>query len=176
MLNGAGKSTTVKILTTLSHPDSGAARVAGLDVLREQGAREARLRASGAVRPRGRGPPDLGRLALAVGANIRNGIGGILLLILFGALLGASFGALSNGVALLSRKEETLIGFMNFLALPLTFVSTAFMQANLVPGWIRHVSAVNPVNWAIEGGRSAAMGDTDWSLARGPASSSPSWP
>ncbi len=33
--NGAGKSTTVKILTTLSRPDSGAARVAGFDVARE---------------------------------------------------------------------------------------------------------------------------------------------
>jgi ABC-2 type transport system ATP-binding protein len=33
--NGAGKSTTVKILTTLSRPDEGAARVAGIDVLRE---------------------------------------------------------------------------------------------------------------------------------------------
>jgi ABC-2 type transport system ATP-binding protein len=33
--NGAGKSTTVKILTTLARADSGAARVAGLDVVRE---------------------------------------------------------------------------------------------------------------------------------------------
>jgi ABC-2 type transport system ATP-binding protein len=33
--NGAGKSTTVKILTTLTRPDSGAARVAGHDVARE---------------------------------------------------------------------------------------------------------------------------------------------
>ncbi|MFL5871211.1 MAG: ATP-binding cassette domain-containing protein [Solirubrobacterales bacterium] len=33
--NGAGKSTTVKILTTLSHPDSGSATVAGHDVLGE---------------------------------------------------------------------------------------------------------------------------------------------
>jgi ABC-2 type transport system ATP-binding protein len=33
--NGAGKSTAVKILTTLSRPDGGAARVAGIDVLRE---------------------------------------------------------------------------------------------------------------------------------------------
>jgi len=33
--NGAGKSTTVKVLTTLAHPDSGAARVAGFDVLAE---------------------------------------------------------------------------------------------------------------------------------------------
>ena len=31
--NGAGKSTTVKILTTLSHPDSGTASVAGVGVL-----------------------------------------------------------------------------------------------------------------------------------------------
>ncbi len=33
--NGAGKSTTVKILTTLAHPDGGGARVAGFDVLGE---------------------------------------------------------------------------------------------------------------------------------------------
>jgi len=33
--NGAGKSTTVKVLTTLAHPDAGAARVAGFDVLGE---------------------------------------------------------------------------------------------------------------------------------------------
>jgi ABC-2 type transport system ATP-binding protein len=31
--NGAGKSTTVRVLTTLSVPDTGAARVAGIDVL-----------------------------------------------------------------------------------------------------------------------------------------------
>jgi ABC-2 type transport system ATP-binding protein len=33
--NGAGKSTTVKILTTLSRPDAGEASVAGIDVLRD---------------------------------------------------------------------------------------------------------------------------------------------
>ncbi len=33
--NGAGKSTTVKVLTTLAHPDGGAAKVAGFDVLGE---------------------------------------------------------------------------------------------------------------------------------------------
>jgi ABC-2 type transport system ATP-binding protein len=33
--NGAGKSTTVKVLTTLAHPDGGTARVAGHDVLAE---------------------------------------------------------------------------------------------------------------------------------------------
>ena len=33
--NGAGKSTTVKVLTTLAHPDGGSARVGGHDVLGE---------------------------------------------------------------------------------------------------------------------------------------------
>jgi len=33
--NGAGKSTTVRVLVTLTHPDSGAAAVAGHDVLRQ---------------------------------------------------------------------------------------------------------------------------------------------
>ena len=42
--NGAGKSTTVKILTTLSRADAGAARVAGIDVLRRPDARAARDR------------------------------------------------------------------------------------------------------------------------------------
>jgi ABC-2 type transport system permease protein len=38
------------------------------------------------------------------------------------------------------------------------------MQQNLVPGWIRTVSRYNPVNWAVEAGRSAAMQKIDWGL------------
>jgi ABC-2 type transport system permease protein len=38
------------------------------------------------------------------------------------------------------------------------------MQLSLVPGWIRHVADFNPLNWAVEGGRSAALEHTDWSF------------
>ena len=51
------------------------------------------------------------------------------------ALLGASLGALSNGMALLAREEETVIAPSNFVLLPLTFLSSAFMQRDLIPGW-----------------------------------------
>jgi ABC-2 type transport system ATP-binding protein len=34
--DGAGKTTTVRILATLPRPDAGQARVAGLDVVRDQ--------------------------------------------------------------------------------------------------------------------------------------------
>jgi ABC-2 type transport system permease protein len=106
-------------------------------------------------------------LALALGADYRGGVGGVLLLVLVAALLGAAFASLSNGLGMLARQREALIGAVSFLLLPLTFLSTALMQQTLVPGWIRTVAKANPVNWAVEAGRSAAMQDIDWGLVAG---------
>jgi ABC-2 type transport system permease protein len=103
-------------------------------------------------------------LALILGASFPNSVWGIAILIGVAALVGAGFGALSNGIALLVRREESLIGLMQFLLLPLTFLSGAFMQLSLAPGWIQDIARFNPVNWAVEAGRSAAMEGADWSL------------
>jgi ABC-2 type transport system permease protein len=103
-------------------------------------------------------------LALLLGADFRNGVGGVLILILVAALLAGSFASLSNGIGVLARQREALIGAVSFVLLPLTFLSAALMQQSLVPGWIETVSKFNPVNWAVEAGRSAAMGQTDWGL------------
>jgi ABC-2 type transport system permease protein len=106
-------------------------------------------------------------LALALGADYRGGVGGVLLLILVAALLGASFASLSNGVALLARQRETLIGAVTFVQLPLTFLSASLMQQSLVPGWIQTVAKFNPVNWAVVAARGAAMQKIDWGLVAG---------
>ena len=103
-------------------------------------------------------------LALALGADYANGVGGVLILLLVAALLGAAFASLSNGLAVLAPQRETLIGAVSFVLLPLTFLSTALMQQSLVPGWIRSLAKFNPVNWAAEAGRSAAMQKIDWGL------------
>jgi ABC-2 type transport system permease protein len=103
-------------------------------------------------------------LALALGARYGGGAGGVLLLILVAALLGAAFASLSNGLAVLARQRETLIGAVSFVILPLTFLSSALMQQSLVPGWIRTIAKFNPVNWAVVAGRSAAMQHADWSV------------
>jgi ABC-2 type transport system permease protein len=103
-------------------------------------------------------------LALALGAHYTNGLGGVLILVAVAALLAAAFASLSNGVAVLAPQRETLIGIVSFVLLPLTFLSTALMQQSLVPGWIATVARFNPVNWAVEAGRSAAMQQVDWGL------------
>jgi ABC-2 type transport system permease protein len=101
-------------------------------------------------------------LALIVGASFPEGIGGVAVLIAIAIVLGAIFSAFSNGVALLVRKEETLIAVINILLLPLTFLSSTFMQKSLMPGWMQTVADFNPVNWAVEAGRAAVTANTDW--------------
>ncbi len=99
---------------------------------------------------------------MALGARIPGGLPGFAAILLMGALLGAGFSALSNGLALVTRREETLIAVINFFGLPLTFMSTAFMAADLMPGWIRRIAGANPVNWAVDASRQAMLGG-NWS-------------
>ena len=103
-------------------------------------------------------------LALIVGATFAGGVGGVAVLFAVSALLGAIFGALSNGFALIMRQEEALIGAVQFIVLPLTFLSSTFLAANLIPGWIAHVADFNPVNWAVVAGRGATSSHPDWGV------------
>jgi ABC-2 type transport system permease protein len=103
-------------------------------------------------------------LGLLVGAHFPGGVTGLAVLVGCSALLGASLGALSNGMALLARKEETVIAASNFVLLPLTFLSSAFMQRDLVPGWIQTVARYNPVEWTVQAGREALGAQPGWGL------------
>jgi ABC-2 type transport system permease protein len=102
-------------------------------------------------------------LSLALGARF-SGIEGVAVLIGVAGLLGAVFASLSNGIAVLTRQRETLIGIVTMATLPLTFLSTALMQQSLLPDWIRWAAKFNPVNWAAQAGRSAVGPNTDWGL------------
>ena len=106
-------------------------------------------------------------LALALGAHYENGVGGVLVLMLVASLLGAAFASLSNGLAVVTRQRESLIGAVTMVLLPLTFLSSALMQQSLAPDWIGTVARFNPVNWAVEAGRSAAFEPIDWGLVAG---------
>ncbi|WP_327716034.1 ABC transporter permease [Streptomyces sp. NBC_00490] len=101
-------------------------------------------------------------LGLLGGADYPGGIVGIAVLVLASVLLGTVFGALSNALGMLVRERESIIGINTFLLLPLTFLSSAFMAPAQMPGWMRHVADLNPLDWAMVAGRSALSGDPDW--------------
>ena len=101
-------------------------------------------------------------LGLIMGARFQGGILGVVALIACAVLLAVPIGALSCAMALVARKEETVIGAANFILLPLTFLSSVFMAANLAPAWIRGVARFNPVEWAVEAARTALSAQPDW--------------
>jgi ABC-2 type transport system permease protein len=103
-------------------------------------------------------------LGLLVGATYPGGLAGLSALTVCAVLLGTAIGALSNGVALLSRREETMIAVSNFVLLPLTFLSSVFMAQALMPQWMQDVAQYNPVNWAVQAGRAALAANGDWSI------------
>jgi ABC-2 type transport system permease protein len=106
-------------------------------------------------------------VGLALGAEYAGGILGILVTFLAAVLLGAAFASLSNGMALLVRTQESLIGFSTMLTLPLSFLSSAMMAREAAPDWIQTVSSFNPVDWAVVAARQALSADPDWSAVLG---------
>jgi ABC-2 type transport system permease protein len=109
-------------------------------------------------------------LALIVGASFANGVPGVLALIAVTILVASAFGCLSIGLALLVRREETLIATVQFLVLPLSFMSVTFMQKSLMPDWMQSVADYNPLNWAVEAGRDAVTANPDWGAIAGKSS------
>lgn len=101
-------------------------------------------------------------VALVLGARFAGGIAGVLVLIVSAVLLAAPMAALSNCVALLVRKQESVIAASNFILLPMTFLSPVFMAKSLMPDWIRAVAQINPVNWSVEAARQALGANPDW--------------
>lgn len=100
-------------------------------------------------------------IAVLLGARPHGGALGVFVILIASALLGVSFAALSHGLALTTRRQQSLIAVVNLVALPLTFLSSMTMKKSLMPGWIRLASTLNPVDWGVEAGRNA-FEDTAW--------------
>jgi ABC-2 type transport system permease protein len=103
-------------------------------------------------------------LGYLTGARFDGGMVGLLVLIVCGVLIAVPFGALSNAMALVIRRTESVIGASNFILLPMTFLSPVFMEPQLMPGWIRTVSRFNPVAWSVEAARSALSSAPNWAF------------
>lgn len=105
-------------------------------------------------------------VAWGFGAHFGNGLTGIVALYGITIVLAMAVAALSNGCALLLRSQESFGAIMNFILLPITFLSTAFMPEGSIAHWIATVAKYNPLNWAAAAGRIAISSDTartpDW--------------
>jgi ABC-2 type transport system permease protein len=98
---------------------------------------------------------------LALGAT-NGGAAGWLVILLASFLIAAGFAGLSHGIALLTRQEASMIAIAQFIGLPLLFFSSLLIARDLIPGWMRDLSLLNPVEWAVRAARGEALPGTDW--------------
>lgn len=103
-------------------------------------------------------------LGVLLGARFNGGLVSIAILLVGTMLLGMAFASFSNALALLLRKQESLIALNVTLVLPLTFLSSTFLPVTLMPDWMQKVATFSPVNWAVEMSRQTLSSRVDWSL------------
>jgi ABC-2 type transport system permease protein len=108
-------------------------------------------------------------LGLAGGARYPGGALGVAVMTVAAILVGVMWGGLSNLTCMLVRTREAIIAVNTFFMLPLMFLSSAYMQPSLMPGWMQAIAAGNPLNWEVVLGRSALSAVPDWTAiaARG---------
>jgi ABC-2 type transport system permease protein len=97
----------------------------------------------------------------ALGARVHGGLG-FLVILATAALVAAGFSGISHGLALLTRREATMIAVVNFIALPLMFLSTILIAKDLMPGWMEWTARFNPVDWGAVAAREAVAPTTSW--------------
>ena len=106
-------------------------------------------------------------VAYALGVHIHTGALGILVILLAGMLVNSAFAGLSQGIALLTRREGTMIAVANFIGLPLLFLSTTMNAKANMPEWMQTVSKYNPVDWGVQAARQVVLPGTDWQSVSG---------
>jgi len=108
-------------------------------------------------------------LLVGLGLGVRVHGGALGWLVVFGAsgLLAMAFAGFSHGIALLVRKEASMIATANFVGLPLMFISAILIPPRQMPNWIAQLSRFNPVNWGVHAARNAVLAGGHWGASGG---------
>lgn len=101
-------------------------------------------------------------VARLLGATIAGGFTAVIVVALAAGLLGAAFSSMANGMGVILKREEPLIALLNFVLLPLMFLSAAMMPTPFMPGWMAAVARFNPVNWCVDAVRTAVVEGARW--------------
>jgi ABC-2 type transport system permease protein len=100
--------------------------------------------------------------AWLLGARVERGVAGWVVMVAVAALVASGFAGISHGLALVLRREETLIAVLNFFGLPLTFISATLIAESLMPYWMRWAAKLNPVQWGVVSAREMSSTSTAW--------------
>jgi ABC-2 type transport system permease protein len=106
-------------------------------------------------------------VSYALGVRVHTEALGWLTIILAGVLVNSAFAGVSQAIALLTRREATMIALANFIGLPLLFLSSTMIALKQMPDWMQTVAKFNPVDWGVRAAREVVLPGTSWSSVAG---------
>jgi ABC-2 type transport system permease protein len=101
-------------------------------------------------------------VSLALGVRVHTGVLGWLVIIAAAMLVNSAFAGISQAIALLTRREASMIAVANFIGLPLLFLSTTMIARAQMPHWMQTAARFNPVDWGVRAAREVVLPGTDW--------------
>jgi ABC-2 type transport system permease protein len=93
-------------------------------------------------------------LGLFAGAHLKAGLGGVLMILLLGAITTMAFGALGCAAALRTGSGEAVQGLFPLFFVFIFVSSSNLPRALLKTGWFHTVATWNPISYLIEAFRS----------------------
>jgi ABC transporter DrrB family efflux protein len=99
-------------------------------------------------------------LAVGVGVGFRfhNGVGNAVLMVVLGTVFGIAFCVISAFTGLAIGDEEAVQAFGLIWLFPLTFLSSAFVPIQSMPGWLQAFANNQPVTFVVNTMRALALG------------------
>ena len=94
----------------------------------------------------------------AVGFRFQNGVVPAILMIILATVFGLSFCLIAAWTGLVIGDEESVQAFGLIWLFPLTFLSSAFVQIQSMPGWLQAFANNQPVTYVINTMRAMALG------------------
>lgn len=104
-------------------------------------------------------------VALALDVRIETNIGGVLVILVVGALLTLAFTAIFAALAYRVANHGTFFAVTGFITLPLLFMSNAFAPLAALPRWMELIARINPLTYAITAMRTLVLDGWEASLA-----------
>jgi ABC-type multidrug transport system, permease component len=84
---------------------------------------------------------------------------GIVLTLFMMILIGLCISPASYALALTVKTEDALGPILNFFSQPLLLLSGVLLPLTLAPAWLKNISALNPLKYAVDASRAIFNGD-----------------
>lgn len=100
-----------------------------------------------------------------LGGYPAGGAAGMIATLLVGGLVAVAFGCVSNVAGFLVQRAQHVLSAMNFVVMPLMFVSGMLLKLTSMPSWMQQAALFNPVHWGVLGAQAAYAGHWDLTAA-----------